>query len=59
MSFLAITIPVSLFIGALLLWLVIREVRSGGFDDLEGPDHRMVFDDDRIPESESGHPRPE
>lgn len=53
MSFLAITIPVSLILGAVFLVLVIREVRSGGFDDMEGPAHRMLFDDDHIPERES------
>jgi cbb3-type cytochrome oxidase maturation protein len=51
MSFLAITIPISLLLGAIFLALVIREVRSGGFDDMEGPAHRMLFDDDDVPES--------
>ncbi len=50
MSFLAITIPISLLLGAFFLALVVREVRRGGFDDLEGPAHRMIFDDDRVPE---------
>jgi cbb3-type cytochrome oxidase maturation protein len=49
-SFLAITIPISLLLGAVFLALVVREVRSGGFDDLEGPAHRMIFDDDEVPE---------
>lgn len=52
MSFLLLTIPVSLLLGGLFLWIVIREVRSGGFDDWEGPAQRMVFDDDRVPERE-------
>ena len=50
MSFLAITIPISLLLGAIFLILVIREVRAGGFDDLEGPAERMIFDDDHVPE---------
>lgn len=57
MSFLAITIPISLLLGAIFLVLVIREVRAGAFDDLEGPAHRMVFDDDEVPES-PGEPGP-
>ncbi len=39
-------------IGAVFLW----SVRSGQFDDLEGPAHRVVADDDR-PGGEGGdHP---
>jgi cbb3-type cytochrome oxidase maturation protein len=55
MSFLAITLPVSLLLGAVLLGIVIWEVRGGAFDDWEGPAHRMLFDDDRIPEREDDH----
>ena len=50
MSFLAITIPISLLLGAIFLALVIREVRTGGFDDVDGPAQRMIFDDDDVPE---------
>ena len=52
MSFLAVTIPLSLLLGAVLLALVLREVRDGAFDDWEGPAQRMIFDDDRVPERE-------
>ena len=53
MSFLAVTIPVSLLLGATLLGLVIREIRRGAFDDWDGPSERLVADDDAIPEQES------
>lgn len=52
MSFLAVTIPVSLAIAAALLWLVLRAVREGQFEDWEGPAARHLFDDDRTPELE-------
>lgn len=55
MSFLAITLPVSLLLGAVLLGIVIWEVRGGTFDDWEGPAQRMHFDDDRVPEREDDH----
>jgi cbb3-type cytochrome oxidase maturation protein len=48
---LGITIPISLLLGAIFLVLVIREVRAGGFDDTEGPAHRMIFDDDEVTEN--------
>lgn len=50
MSFLLVTIPVSILLAASLLFLVIRAARSGAFDDWEGPAHRLVFDDDETPE---------
>jgi cbb3-type cytochrome oxidase maturation protein len=51
-SFLAVTIPVSLLLAASLLLLVIRAVRQGDFDDWEGPAARHHYDDDRTPERE-------
>jgi cbb3-type cytochrome oxidase maturation protein len=50
MSFLWITIPVSLLIAASLLALVLRAVARGDFDDWEGPSARHSLDDDRAPE---------
>ena len=50
MSFLWITIPVSLVIGGSLLGLVVAAVRRGDFDDWEGPAARHFLDDDRDPE---------
>ena len=56
MDILILLIPMSvvlaLLIGALFWW----SVKSGQFDDLEGPAHRILADDDRddvIPESVS------
>jgi cbb3-type cytochrome oxidase maturation protein len=52
MSFLAVTIPVSLLIAGVLLGLVIWRVRDGDYEDWEGPAERMLFDDDSTPERE-------
>jgi cbb3-type cytochrome oxidase maturation protein len=51
-SFLALTIPVTLVLAAGLLALVLLAVRDGAFDDLEGPAQRHHLDDDRDPERE-------
>jgi cbb3-type cytochrome oxidase maturation protein len=51
-SFLWITIPVSLLIAGGLLAVVLRAVSRGDFDDLEGPAARHFLDDDRAPEVE-------
>lgn len=53
MSFLWITIPVSLLLAGVLLALVVRAVSRGDFDDWEGPAARHFLDDDREPESEA------
>ena len=50
MSFLWITIPVSLLLAGGLLALVVRAVARGDFDDWEGPAARHFLDDDHEPE---------
>ena len=54
MSFLAITIPATLLLAAVLVGLVLRAVRRGELDDLEGPAERHAVDDDSCPERPSG-----
>lgn len=53
MSILGITIPVTLLIAGGLLWLVLRAVRRGDFDDWEGPAARHFLDDDTRPERDA------
>lgn len=52
MSFLAITIPATLLLALTMLFLVVRSVRRGEMDDVEGPAQRMILDDDSDPERE-------
>jgi cbb3-type cytochrome oxidase maturation protein len=49
-SSLAVTIPVTLLLAALLLALVVRAARRGDYDDWEGPAARALLDDDATPE---------
>jgi cbb3-type cytochrome oxidase maturation protein len=56
MSFLWITIPVSLVFAATLLAMVVRGVRRGDFDDWEGPAARHLLDDDHAPETDPDAP---
>jgi cbb3-type cytochrome oxidase maturation protein len=49
-SFLWITIPVSLLLAGSLLVLAIRAVQRGDFDDWEGPAARHLLDEDADPE---------
>ena len=47
MDVLFFLIPLSLVLVAAIVGAVLWAVRTGQFDDLEGPAHRIVMDDDR------------
>ena len=51
MEILYLLIPVAMLIVAMIVALFFWAVRSGQFDDLEGPAHRIIMDDDK-PESD-------
>nr|CRH06240.1 Cytochrome oxidase maturation protein cbb3-type (modular protein) [Candidatus Magnetococcus massalia] len=46
-------LPLALFLGMLGLGMMIWAWKTGQFDDMEGPAHRILFDDDdeKIPHS--------
>lgn len=46
MNILYLLIPLSLVLVAAAVWAFFWAVRSGQFDDLEGPAHRILMDDD-------------
>jgi cbb3-type cytochrome oxidase maturation protein len=54
-------IPLSIVVMGVMIWAVVWTVRSGQYDDLEGPAHRILMDDDdpRIPRPQepSAEPR--
>jgi cbb3-type cytochrome oxidase maturation protein len=49
MEILMLLIPMSVVLAALIAGVFWWSVRSGQFDDLEGPAHRILADDDRAP----------
>ncbi|MCB1777084.1 MAG: cbb3-type cytochrome oxidase assembly protein CcoS [Candidatus Competibacteraceae bacterium] len=51
MRILLLLIPMTLGVIGVALWAFLWAVRTGQFDDLEGPAHRILMDDDdpRIP----------
>ncbi len=51
MEIIYLLIPLSLILVGVIVWVFLWAVRSGQFDDLEGPAHRILMDDDdpRIP----------
>jgi cbb3-type cytochrome oxidase maturation protein len=46
MNALLITIPIALVLGLVALGVFIYAFKKGQFEDIEGPKHRMFFDDD-------------
>jgi len=48
MSILYLLIPLALVILGIAIWAFMWAVRSGQFDDLEGPAHRILMDDDDV-----------
>ena len=49
MDILLLLIPLSLVLVALIAGVFVWSVRSGQYDDLEGPAHRILTDDDAAP----------
>ena len=49
MTILYLLIPLGLVLLGIAVWAFMWAVRSGQFDDLEGPAHRILMDDDEEP----------
>jgi len=56
MEILYLLIPLSMVLVGLVVWAFLWAVRSGQFEDLEGPAYRILMDDDSPapPEAEDG-----
>ncbi len=46
MEIIYLLIPLSLLLVGLIVWIFIWAINSGQFDDLEGPAHQILMDDD-------------
>ena len=58
MEALGILIPIALLLG--LAWLIafLWSVKSGQYEDMEGPAYRILFDDEKDDARESGNKKP-
>ena len=58
MEILYLLVPLAVILAGVIVWAFLWSIRSGQFDDLEGPAHRILMDDDDRPpaptEPESG-----
>jgi len=49
MEILYLLIPISLIMIALIIGIFVWAIHSGQFDDLEGPAHEILMDQDDLP----------
>ena len=51
MTVLYLFVPISMVIAGILVWAAFWAIRNNQYEDLEGPAHRILLDDDdpRIP----------
>jgi cbb3-type cytochrome oxidase maturation protein len=48
MEIIYLLIPISLILLGGIVWILLWAVRDGQFDDLEGPAHRILMDEDKV-----------
>jgi cbb3-type cytochrome oxidase maturation protein len=51
MEIIYLLIPISLLLIGLIIMAFLWAIRSGQFDDLEGPAHKILMDDDDVKHS--------
>lgn len=58
MEVLFLFVPLSMLVVAGLVWAAFWAIRNNQYEDLEGPAHRILMDDDdpRIPTNQEDHP---
>ncbi len=47
MEVIYLLIPLSLVLIGAIIWALFWAIKSGQFDDMEGPAHRILMDDDK------------
>ena len=58
MDVLYLLIPISLIFVAIVAWVFIWSVKSGQYDDMEGPAHEILMDNDAIQPAEEDKQSP-
>lgn len=57
MEIIYLLIPISLILLGVIVWILLWAVKDGQYDDLEGPAHRILMDEDRIVDSQKNSRR--
>jgi cbb3-type cytochrome oxidase maturation protein len=56
MEILYLLVPLAVILAGVIVWAFLWSIRSGQFDDLEGPAHRILMDEDEPPRHQPDHP---
>ena len=56
MEILYLLVPLAGILAGVIVWAFLWSIRSGQFDDLEGPAHRILMDEDEPPGRKPGPP---
>ncbi len=60
MEILYLLVPLAVILAGVIVWAFLWSIRSGQFDDLEGPAHRILMDEDDAPDpSPDNKPAPQ
>jgi cbb3-type cytochrome oxidase maturation protein len=57
MEIIYLLIPLSMVLVGLIAWIFVWAIRSGQFDDMEGPAHRILMDNDDIVKDPEDEPQ--
>ena len=56
MEIIYLLVPLAVILAGVIVWAFFWSVKSGQFDDLEGPAHRILMDRDKPDSRASGPP---
>ncbi len=59
MEIVTLLIGLALILVAVIIWAFFWAVKSGQFDDMEGPAHRIIMEEDQPPATEGEDEQPE
>ncbi len=58
MDIIYLLIPIALVLAGLMVWALMWAIKSGQFDDLEGPAHQILMDGDEAAPTVDPRPTP-
>ena len=56
MEILYLLVPLAVILAGVIVWAFLWSIRSGQFDDLEGPAHRILMDEDNSTDHDPDKP---
>ena len=57
MEILYLLVPLAVILAGVIVWAFLWSIRTGQFDDLEGPAHRILMDEDEPTHRQPDRPK--